>query len=99
MQKGNPFNEFREGRDEMAFLAPHRNGIRDGDYSPVGSLIYCAYWRYVYRVVAHSPNGEIVVERITDHPYTVDQWGKRVWSHRTPVDMRDLVLAMPIKRS
>jgi hypothetical protein len=93
MNACNPFREF----PETAQLAPHRNGIKDGDFAPVGSVIFNAYWRYVYRVVGYSPTNEVTVEILRNHPYTEERGGRDIWSHRTPVDMRDLILAVGIR--
>lgn len=69
-------------------------------YAPVGALVHCAYWGYVYRVVSHNDNGSVTVEQIPNHPME-SEWcpfagRERLWSHFTPLDVRDHILALPV---
>jgi hypothetical protein len=65
-------------------------------YAPVGSVVWNAYWQFVYRVVSHNADGTVTVERLES---SADRgWGQHVrgtWSHRTPLDKRDRILYTP----
>jgi hypothetical protein len=68
-------------------------------YAPVGSYVLSHYWGYVYEVLEHCENGSVLVAQIDPHPMTREYCpfiGRgRVWSHRTPLDGRDQILALP----
>lgn len=76
----------------------HRSVWHVAQYAPVGAVVTCAYWGYVYRVVAHNPDGSVTHEQI-DHPRARDgafpEDVGRVWSHRTALDKRDEILDLP----
>lgn len=90
----------------------HRSVWHVARYAPVGAVVTCAYWGYVYRVVEVRPgpfhSDEIVVE-ILAHPRTSRTYypgdpafqggGKvvgSVWSHSTALDKRDEILSLPV---
>lgn len=79
-------------------FATHHSVWHVTRYAPVGAVVTCAYWGYVYRVVSHNPDGSVTHEQI-DHPRGnrsafPEQVG-RVWSHRTALDRRDEILDLP----
>jgi hypothetical protein len=80
-------------------------------YAPVGSVVRCAYWGFVFRVLSQQPgplsSDEITVEML-DHPRTEDAYRPghpacvrpnhvvgSVWSHGTALGDRDEILELP----
>jgi hypothetical protein len=72
----------------------------DEMYGPVGSLIFCAYWRTVSRVLSHNEDGSVTVEgvehELTSVQWHGDPWMLRVRTHMTPLGRGDRVLGEPI---
>lgn len=73
-------------------------------YAPVGALVYCSYWRIVNRVLAHNEDGTVTEQGI-EHPLNAGQWSEphhadmfRVRTHRTPLDKRDVIIALPVRK-
>lgn len=69
-------------------------------YAPVGAVVYCAYWQYVYQVVDHCDDGSIKVQML-DHPRNHPMWSDgtsahhrvgSVWTHHTALDWRDEII-------
>lgn len=69
-------------------------------YGPVGSLVFCSYWRMVHRVLSHNPDGSVTVQGV-EHPFNSPQWKGdahmlRVRTHATPMDKRDRIVTEAI---
>lgn len=92
-------------------FAKTRSVWRVATYAPVGSVVRCAYWGFVFRVVSQQPgplgSDEITVEML-DHPRTEDAYRPghpactrpnhvigSVWSHGTALGDRDEILELP----
>lgn len=88
-----------------------RSVWRVAQYAPVGSVVRCAYWGYVFRVVSTQPgplgSDEVTVEML-DHELTGNSYRPghpsfvqprhvigSVWSHCTALDARDQIIALP----
>lgn len=63
----------------------HRQGNAQG-YAPVGAVVYCSYWREVYRVVSHNDNGTITVRWLKEGMVSKET------THRTAMGDRDEIL-------
>jgi hypothetical protein len=88
-----------------------RSRWRVARFAPAGTVVRCAYWGYVFRVVSQQPgplgSDDITVEML-DHELTSNTYrpghpaytGSRhvvgsVWSHGTAIGERDEILALP----
>jgi hypothetical protein len=97
--------------DGEPLFAKHRGVWRVARYAPVGSVVRCAYWGYVFRVVSQHPgplgSDEITVEML-DHELTGNTYRPgypeyasprhvvgSVWSHSTALGERDVILELP----
>lgn len=94
----------------MTDIPIHRPTVReynwDGKFPPVGSIIWCSYWRYVYRVVELTNYGapmtvELIQSDLNRVEYRRDSTAQTahkvgsVWSHSTPLDRKDRVIWCP----
>jgi hypothetical protein len=69
--------ELEQRLDGDPLFAKTRSVWRVATYAPVGSVVRCAYWGYVFRVVSQQPgplgSDEITVEML-DHERTGDSY-------------------------
>lgn len=75
-------------------------------YAPVGAIVWCSYWHYAYEVLSVI-DGEITCRKLSrpeavaygaDPNRLSSQWDNdagKVWSHRTTIDKRDVILFDP----
>jgi hypothetical protein len=94
--------------DPMFFY--HKSVWHVARFAPVGTVVFCRYWGFVYRVLEHNDGqfggGGVTIE-LLDHPRTGNAYrnvdpgyvgGKcigSVWSHSTALDPRDEILELP----
>lgn len=75
-------------------------------YAPVGAIVWCSYWHYAYEVLSVE-DGEITCRKLSrpeavaygaDPNRLSSQWDNdagKVWSHRTTISARDILLYDP----